>query len=422
MGTLTVNGTPDPTWANTPDPLLIQGSGVQGYIAAVKALTENQLSWWQGLAPGIKPPPPLVGANNPKYLSPLEVTLTAAANTVTGIALTNTVAVTGGNAPGHYAVSVTEAVEGGALAITSWTMTAPGQAPPTPTTTPVGPTSPPSLSTTVFDADTNSGWAATETTNASAYDTATISGAAAVTPTGTVTYQLFDNGTCAGAAASAQSVTLAAGAVPNAAPSSPLGAGTYGYQAGYGGDAHYDAMTAPCEPFTVAKASRAWRRTVVDAATNVPWAASEPAGATAFEKVHFKGDIRVAPEGRLTFQLFHNGTCTGRAARTQTVNLYDGAVPNAATTAPLTKGTYSYLANYHGDVNYLPSVAGCERFTVVASAKVLEPGTTRPQFRRSASAPSPDRQGSVHRRNGHVASLHTPRARPKVLCHPWSDA
>ncbi len=96
MGTLTVSGTPDKDWANSTAPLLIQGSGVQGYIAAVKALTENQLSWWQDLAPGVTAPPALVGADNPKYLSPLNVTLTAAGSTVTAISLSNTVAVSGG--------------------------------------------------------------------------------------------------------------------------------------------------------------------------------------------------------------------------------------------------------------------------------------------------------------------------------------
>ncbi len=51
MGTLTVNGTPDPEWANTTDPLLVQGSGVQAYIAAVKALTQNQLCLVAGPRP-----------------------------------------------------------------------------------------------------------------------------------------------------------------------------------------------------------------------------------------------------------------------------------------------------------------------------------------------------------------------------------
>ena len=112
LGTLTVNGTPDPAWANTTAPLLIQGSGVQAYIAAVKALNQHQLTWWNDLAPGIAPNPVLLGADNPTYESPLNVTITAAGDTVTAITLTNTVSVSGGSAPGRYTVSVTEAVRG----------------------------------------------------------------------------------------------------------------------------------------------------------------------------------------------------------------------------------------------------------------------------------------------------------------------
>jgi len=55
-----------------------------------------------------------------------------------------------------------------------------------------------STSTVVFDAATNAAWAGTETTGASAYDTASVTGAAnGPTPTGTVTYTFF-NGNCDG--------------------------------------------------------------------------------------------------------------------------------------------------------------------------------------------------------------------------------
>ncbi len=54
-----------------------------------------------------------------------------------------------------------------------------------------------STPTTVFDAATNTAWAGTEKTGASAYDTATVTGAG-VTPTGTVTYTFFTNNTCTG--------------------------------------------------------------------------------------------------------------------------------------------------------------------------------------------------------------------------------
>ena len=123
MGTMQVTGDPDPTWANTTDPLRNQTSGVDAYIGAVRALTENQLAWWQDIAPGITPPPALLGADNPAYESPLNVTVMASGDTVSGLTLTNTVSIRGGSAPGRYTMSVTEAVRGAILVVTKWTMT-----------------------------------------------------------------------------------------------------------------------------------------------------------------------------------------------------------------------------------------------------------------------------------------------------------
>lgn len=257
MGTLTVTGSPDRAWENTPDPLVIQGSGVEGYIAAVRALTENQLSWWQSLAPGIRPAQALVGAKNPTYLSPLEVTLTATGSTVTQITLANTVRVSGGPAPGQYAVSVTEAIESGTVVISSWTMTAPGQ--PLPTTTPSG--GAPFFTASVFDANRGTGWAAgTEVSGASAYDGASVGGSPAFTPTGSVTYELFANGSCAGATSHSQTVAIVAGTVPGSAPTGRLAPGSYSYLAQYSGDANFDTMTSSCQPFSVEQRATAPHR------------------------------------------------------------------------------------------------------------------------------------------------------------------
>ena len=98
-----------------------------------------------------------------------------------------------------------------------------------------------STSTVVFDAATNAAWAGTETTGASAYDTASVTGAAnGPTPTGTLTYTFF-SGTCTGTVVGTpQTVTLNAnGTVPNSATHGPLGTGSYAFQAAYSGDNNY---------------------------------------------------------------------------------------------------------------------------------------------------------------------------------------
>ncbi len=287
------------------------------------------------------------------------MTVTAAGDTVTGITLTNKVLITGGSHPGSYTVTVTEAVHGGSLVITSWTMTPPGQAPPTAT--------PPGTSTTstpVVDVATKSPWAGTEVTGAAAYDTDAVGATGGATPSGTVTYQLFRNSTCAAPAALSQSVTLAAGAVPNSPASGPLSAGAYSYLAQYSGDAHYGAVAGTCEPFSVGPATPKPSSVVVDAATKTAWANIEQAGAEAYDTAREDGTPGIAPMGSVTFEFFTNGTCTAPVSNEQTVNLFDGAVPNGATSVRLPKGRYSYQTQYGGDTNYLPVTSACEPFSV----------------------------------------------------------
>ena len=119
MGTLSITGTPDQTWTQSTNPLLVQDSAVEAYIAGVRALTENRPDWWSSFAPTAPIPPALVGASV-AYKSSLDVSLEVTGSTPTGVVLTVTAAVTGGSAPGTYAMTVDEAISAGQLTITNW--------------------------------------------------------------------------------------------------------------------------------------------------------------------------------------------------------------------------------------------------------------------------------------------------------------
>jgi hypothetical protein len=227
----------------------------------------------------------------------------------------------------------------------------------------------PTVSSTVEDAATGSAWAGTEVTGATAQDTATVTGDGG-TPSGTVTYALYRNGSCSGTPTSTETKTLANdGSVPASTGTGPLSAGSYSYQATYSGDANYTARTADCEPFTVAKATPKVASAVEDASSQAAWTNTETAGASARDISTVTGVGGFRPTGSMTYALYGGEGCTGAAMATGQVLLNaDGTVPGSTATTLLAAGSYSYRAAYSGDRDYHAATATCEPFTVAAGS------------------------------------------------------
>jgi len=80
-------------------------------------------------------------------------------------------------------------------------------------------------------------------------DQATVSGLSG-TPTGTVAFTFFSNGTCTAPGTPDGTGTLSAGVATSTAEV-PATAGSYSFLASYGGDSAYSRATGTCEPFTV---------------------------------------------------------------------------------------------------------------------------------------------------------------------------
>jgi hypothetical protein len=120
------------------------------------------------------------------------------------------------------------------------------------TTITVNPASP-TLSDPVDDTASRAGWLGNEIPGAKAYDTASLGGlVAGIVPTGSVSYSLYANGTCAGTAQTNQTVQLSpSGSVPASTSTAALNAGSYSYHASYSGDRNYRAANN-CQAFTVA--------------------------------------------------------------------------------------------------------------------------------------------------------------------------
>jgi hypothetical protein len=238
---------------------------------------------------------------------------------------------------------------------------------------------PATVSTTVDNAVTTNAWDNTEVTGASAYDSATVTGSSG-TPSGTLVYSRFANLTCTGVAATTQTVTLAAGVVPHSTATPALGAGSYSFRGAYSGNSNYAAATGACEPFTVQTASASPGTVVFDQRSNAPWTGNETAGAEAYDTATLTGVAGFTPTGSVTYSFFANAACTGPAVTTTPATVTGGLVSNAATTAGLAAGAYSYIAAYSGNADYAASSAACEPFSVLRTQTgvgiVVDNGTT----------------------------------------------
>jgi len=225
------------------------------------------------------------------------------------------------------------------------------------------------LSTTVYDYNTDGQWDNTELAGAQAHDEAVVAGTNGATAGGTVTFELYATGDCSGAAMAPDTEGVSNG-VAWSGETAGLAAGNYSYQAIYSGDGANLGSTSGCEPFSVGLIPTTTSTQVNDAVTNNPWSGSESAGATAYDtaSVTFTpSETTPTPTGSVTYTLYTNGNCSGTPASTD-VKALDavGHVPKSATSSALVGGTYSYLAAYSGDGYFQASTGPCESFSVKA--------------------------------------------------------
>lgn len=224
----------------------------------------------------------------------------------------------------------------------------------------------PTVGVAIVDATTALAWAGDETVGTEPFASATVTGIAGFTPTGTVVYRVYDNWSCSGAEAGSVSRTLSGGAVPDSTLVPGLGAGDYSFSADYGGDSNYTGSPS-CQGFTIAAASSSTAATVTDATNAQAWGGTEVTGAQAYDVATVTGAEEPAPTGTITYELHSGGSCGGSAISS------DEEAPGTASapTAPLAPGTYSFAASYSGDANYTASSSSCHAFSVAKATPVL---------------------------------------------------
>lgn len=127
MGTMTLRGATSPQWAQSPGPLALETAALEAYFGGLHAAEAREAPWWPAIAdPALSMPVPLVGAAPTEIGAPLDVTIVSAHHAPAEVVLTTTVTLRGGQAPGTYAETVTEAVHGGTVTLSGWTLRATG--------------------------------------------------------------------------------------------------------------------------------------------------------------------------------------------------------------------------------------------------------------------------------------------------------
>lgn len=183
-------------------------------------------------------------------------------------------------------------------------------------------------------------------------DTATLGGT--YNGTGTITFRLWNNATCAGTPVFTTTKTVTGNASYTSAAFMPTAAGTYRWIASYGGDANNAAVSAACgdvnESVTV---YRAGPSLTTQASADVQL--GSPISDTATLTGSASGT------GTITFKVYgpNNATCTGTPNFTGSATVSGNGPYNSGNFTPTQAGVYRWVASYSGDANNLPTLTSC---------------------------------------------------------------
>jgi len=195
-------------------------------------------------------------------------------------------------------------------------------------------------------------------------------------PTGTVTFTLFQGGSCNGSlvATDPNAPINAAGLATSVSFTTPTAGGTFSYLANYSGDANYPQHEADCESFTVAANTVTVVTHVRDTGGNEITGATVPAGTVTHDEATVaKGAGTPAavpnPTGTVSFTLFGGGTCNGTVIETDPNEPLNaaGLATSVTFTTPTAGERSPTFAHYNGDANFPQRDADCESITVAAN-------------------------------------------------------
>ncbi len=206
---------------------------------------------------------------------------------------------------------------------------------------------------------------ASATVGTSIADKATVTGGDS--PTGTVTFNLYNNPNGTGPALFTDTETLVGGMATSASYTATA-TGTDYWVATYNGDSNNAAVTSGTADEPV----------IVSPATPAINTSQQPASATVGTSIADKATVSGgdSPTGTVTFNLYNNPNGTGPALFTDTETLVGGTATSAGYTTTAT-GTDYWVATYNGDSNNAAVTSGTALEPVIVSPATPAINTTQ---------------------------------------------
>jgi len=172
---------------------------------------------------------------------------------------------------------------------------------------------------------------------------------------GTVTYVFFTGSSCSGSSTTVGSpVAVTNGVVPSSTSQAFNGAGAYGWNAVYSGDANNNGITSSCASLTVNKASPAISATLSTNPITV--------GGSVYDSATMTGAFQAG--GSVTYVSFTTTDCSGSSTTVSTVTVNNGAIPSSSPQSFSSAGSFSWNVRYFGDPNNNPATSPCQPLTV----------------------------------------------------------
>ena len=197
-------------------------------------------------------------------------------------------------------------------------------------------------------------------------DTATVSGG--YSPTGTVTFTLYNNASGTGPALFTDANEPLSGGAASSTSYTTTGAGTDYWVATYNGDANNVSVVSglAAEPLTVNKATPVIGTTVS--------AGSVVVGNTTSDTATVSGGY--SPTATVTFTLYNNATGTGPALFTDANEPLSAGVASSKSYTTTVTGTEYWVATYNGDANNVSVASGVAVEPLTVSQATPTIGTT----------------------------------------------